>query len=156
MTILVIGSCGVGKTWVMRQLIAEYRLKTKAAVGKVKMRTDGKIAVLGVYTGSVFDGSDKLSMSVSTDFDALKRVKENRGMTFICEGDRFMVSKFITLFNPIVIKIAGDGKKGRSERGSTQSERQIKSIATRVAKIIPTHTANSSGEALEHVKKLVA
>ena len=48
----------------------------------------------------------------------------------------------------MIIKIDGDGKEGRLKRQSTQSERHLKSIATRVSNIKADIVCESSSDAL--------
>ena len=134
-TILIIGNCGVGKTYVMQSLILKKALNEKAKLGQVNMHKSKTVAVLGKYIGDTFDGSDKLSMSVATNFPALKNWANANDMTIVCEGDRFTNKTFISIFHPEIVLIEGDGKEGREKRGSKQTNRQIQSIATRVANI---------------------
>ena len=105
-TILLIGSCGCGKTWVMKELLKIYNTK-KASIGLNVFRIDEikKIVILGVYDGSTYEGSDKLSMAIMAHSDKLKFVQNRNNLTLIAEGDRFTNSTFITKFNPIIIKI---------------------------------------------------
>jgi hypothetical protein len=154
-TILLIGNCGSGKTWCMINLIKKLELNTKARIGKVIFQTDGSVSVLGNYEGSTFQGSDKLSMSVMTDFAILRKMQRKNSMNVICEGDRFMNKKFISMFQPIVIKITDDGENGRSLRGSSQSMRQVKSIKTRVENTPFNKAAKNSSEALEMIMHLL-
>ena len=154
-TILIIGACGSGKTWCIKQIIDCYDVKQKCKIGKVYFVKQNNIAVLGVYNGGAFEGSDKLSMSVSTDFFALKNLQNKLNLKIICEGDRFTNKKFITLFSPTIIKIADNGAEGRKKRNSVQSARQIKSIQTRVNNIKEHYTAENSDRALEIVKRLI-
>ena len=132
MNILIIGNCGVGKTYVMTKLIELLNCNKKNKLGLMNYNTNGNINIVGNYDGSTFQGSDKLSMSVMTDVENyLRNVK---GIN-IFEGDRFMNSKFITKAKPFIFKIKGSGKQGRKLRSSQQTERQIKSISTRVSNI---------------------
>ena len=153
MTILLIGMCGTGKTWVMQQLIDYYLLTIKRKAGKIYYHTDNKIVAIGKYDGSIYQGSDKLSMSVMTDVDAF--LSWNKNSVVIAEGDRFTNSKFIAKSKPIIIKITDDGAVGRLKRNSTQSERHLKSIQTRVSNIISDHNVVNSIEALELIKKII-
>lgn len=154
-TILIVGNCGSGKTWCMAKLIKKLELKTKAKIAKIVFQTDGELAVLGNYDGSVFQGSDKLSMSVATDFAILRKMQISKSMKIVCEGDRFMNSRFINTFDPFVIKITEDGKDGRLKRNSSQSARQIKAIETRVSKIKSHETVINSLEAYDSVMRLL-
>ena len=147
MNILIIGECGVGKTWVMKQLITPQDKRYK--LGKINFHENNMI-IVGKYDDSVFEGSDKLSMSAITDVDRL--FKYAKGKTTVWEGDRFTNSTFIHKAKPIILRIKGNGEQGRVKRGSNQSERQIKSIRTRVNNIKATHEFNNSVECLNHIK----
>lgn len=153
MIILLIGMCGSGKTWVMQELIQHYILSYRKKIGKIYYHTDNNIIVLGKYDGSMYQGSDKLSMSVMTDVDAfIQHTKDN---IIIAEGDRFTNSKFIAKAKPFIIKITDDGVVGRLRRNSTQSERHLKSIQTRVSNIISDANVINSIEALELIKTII-
>lgn len=149
--ILVIGACGSGKTWVMKELIKRFKCIQLGKIGMFLFHRspDGHTMVLGKYDGSTFEGSDKLSMAVMRDLPRFLDVTKSRKGWIICEGDRFTNSTFIEGAKPIVIKIADDGTVGRKKRKSNQTERQIKSIATRVSKIPYKHLVMSSNDALD-------
>jgi len=147
MNILIIGNCGVGKTYVMQQIIEHFTCNQNKNVDQLHYVTNqtqelyknlhnkpstNVINIAGKYDGSTFQGSDRLSMSVMTSVPAF--LNKTQGIN-IFEGDRFTNSKFITLARPFIIKILGNGKAGRLLRGSNQTERQIKSISTRVSNI---------------------
>ncbi len=152
--ILIVGMCGVGKTWLMTQL-----LKGKAAqpkkIGLVLFHETDDYIVVGKYDGSVFQGSDKLSMGVMKDVDRFMRYVESTGKVAIFEGDRFTNSKFIDRADPAIIKITGDGLNGRMQRGSNQTERHLKAISTRVSNIQAHHDSPDSDSALEYLKTLL-
>tara|TARA_R110000787_G_scaffold28601_2_gene77988 strand:+ start:53 stop:559 length:507 start_codon:yes stop_codon:yes gene_type:complete len=148
-TILLVGGCGSGKTWVMKRLIKRFGLKIKAKLGMFVFQTDEKIAVMGNYNGSMFEGSDKLSMAVMRDCSMLKEFQNKRDMTIVCEGDRFTNSTFIKAFDPFIIKIMNDGSEGRQLRGSNQSARHIQAIQTRVDNTIHNYEVLDSLEALK-------
>lgn len=150
---LVIGQCGVGKTWLMKQLITKFGATKKASIGKVKfnLNPDENIYVLGNYDGSMFEGSDKLSMAVAGDFEYFYHfINTIENPIVICEGDRFTNKTFMNLFKPTIVKIEGDGSEGRKIRRSTQSDRQLKSIATRVNNINPTVSFENSQLTLDY------
>lgn len=153
MRILLIGMCGTGKTWVMEQLLQYYILSHRRKVGKIYYHTDNRISVIGKYDGSMFQGTDKLSMSVMTDVDAFLDYETDK--IIIAEGDRFTNSKFIAKANPIIIKITDDGAVGRLKRNSTQTERHLKSINTRVNNIQAHHEVINSTDALNLIKQLI-
>ena len=153
--ILLIGNCGSGKTWVMKQLIKDFELNKKAKVGMVVFQTNDKISVLGNYDGSVFEGSDKLSMAVMSDCDILKKVQNKYNMALVCEGDRFTNSTFINKFRPMIIKITDDGSAGRLKRNSNQTERHLKAIQTRVNNTKHSIEVKDSNEALLTIKRII-
>lgn len=155
-TILLIGACGSGKTWVMTKLLDEYNTK-KASFKLFRFNIDleKKIAILGVYDGKTFQGSDRLSMAIMKDAEEFRKVKEKNNFTIISEGDRFTNKTFIDLFNPIIIKIKDDGSVGRKLRNSNQTERQIKSIQTRVKNINSDYQVQNSNEALQLIKQIL-
>lgn len=153
MNILLVGSCGVGKTWIMKRLIEHYSINRKYKIGKFYFHANDRIAIVGKYDGTTFEGSDRLSMSVITDIDKFLEVVQREFIIF--EGDRFTNSTFIKTANPYIIKITGDGYEGRVLRGSKQTERHIKSIATRVSKIKADAETGNSIHALTLIENLL-
>jgi GTPase SAR1 family protein len=154
--VLLIGSAGVGKTWVMKSLINKFKCERRQKYGKFYFHLSDNLVVVGKYDGTTFEGSDRLSMSVITDLDGFLSITENK--VVILEGDRFTNSKVIAKANPIIVKILGDGLAGRLKRGSNQTERHLKSIATRVSNIPITdrdYVVNNSTEALEIITKII-
>ena len=154
-SILLIGCCGSGKTWVMRQIIKHFNLNKKAKAGLVRFQTNGKLSVLGNYDGSLFEGGDKLSMAVMKDCAMFEKVRSNNGMIVICEGDRFTNKTFIEICKPYIIKLTDDGAKGRLARNSNQSKRHLKSIKTRVDNIKCDQVVSNSLEAFELIKGMI-
>lgn len=152
MNVLIIGECGVGKTWVMKQVLADNKLQP-GKIGKIKFHYNDDIILVGVYDGTTFEGSDRLSMSLNTDLDNFLLWARNK--VVICEGDRFTNSTFITKAEPVIFKIQGDGEAGRKIRGSKQTERHLKSIATRVSNIEAHVTAGDSNEAYWLLQRLI-
>lgn len=149
MIILIVGECGVGKTWVMNQFIAKskgYKL------GMFYFNETDKYIVIGKYDKSTFEGSDRLSMAVMKDLDKMINYINKKNKIALFEGDRFMNKNFIKKANPYIIKIQGDGKGGRLKRGSAQSKRQLKSIKTRVANIKNSIEAINSKDCLKIIK----
>ncbi len=151
MIILIVGECGVGKTWVMSCLLKGQGQKTHK-LGKFLFHETPDYIVVGKYDGSVFQGSDRLSMSVMTDLDMMLRYVHSVDKITVFEGDRFMNKNFIKKATPFIIRILGDGKGGRLKRGSNQTERQLKTIKTRVSNIQNNIEAANSNECLEIIK----
>lgn len=153
--ILLIGACGSGKTWVMRNIINDYNLKISGKYGLIKFKTNEKICVGGKYDGSMFEGSDKLSMAISKDFLKFFNFLKAKKWKIICEGDRFTNSKFIKIFQPLIIKIKDNGKSGRLKRKSKQSERHLKCIQTRVNNLIADKEVENSNDAFSLIKEIL-
>lgn len=150
--ILIIGDCGVGKTYTMQQTIKTFNCNEEQKIGLINYNTNGFINVTGRYDGSTFQGSDKLSMSVMT---SLSQFLDSTSGVNIYEGDRFMNKNFIAAAEPYIIKIKGNGLKGRSLRGSNQSQRQIKSIQTRVSNIKYDFSFGDSAALFVYLKTLL-
>tara|TARA_Y100000389_G_C17443586_1_gene510171 strand:+ start:973 stop:1560 length:588 start_codon:yes stop_codon:yes gene_type:complete len=172
MNILIIGNCGVGKTYIMTELLKHFKCEQSKQVEQVHYNTNdskvlykymnepkpetrhlrNQINIIGKYDGSTFQGSDRLSMSVMTSVD--KYLATEQGVN-IFEGDRFTNGKFIAKAKPYIIKILGNGKEGREKRGSQQTDRQIKSISTRVSNIEADAEVDSSELVLIALKKIL-
>jgi hypothetical protein len=154
---LVIGACGSGKTWIMEQIVKHYKLDMPGKVGMFYYHRNYKLMCLGKYDGSTFQGSDKLSMAIMRDVPEFKKYIAKNNMVVVCEGDRFMNDTFIKAMRPNIniIAILDDGAKGRKKRKSTQTERQIKSIQTRVSKLVGSakYQCVDSTEALRVLKE---
>tara|TARA_R100000734_G_scaffold19153_1_gene18686 strand:+ start:13610 stop:14086 length:477 start_codon:yes stop_codon:yes gene_type:complete len=151
--ILVIGNCGSGKTWVMRQVKGDGRGHKK--LGKFVFHENDKCIIVGKYAGHVFDGSDRLSMSVMTDLDHMIEYIRSRDKITFFEGDRFMNKTFIKKCHPFIIKILDSGKDGRNNRGSNQTDRQIKAIQTRVSKISADKEVLDSNKCLALINRII-
>ena len=151
--ILIVGVPGTGKTWVMKELIKLYGCITLQKLKKFWWHTNKDVYVVGKYDGSMFEGSDRLSMSIMTDLDSFLAHTQNKITIF--EGDRFMNSTFIGKAEPIIIKVLGDGKEGRDKRGSEQTETHLKRMTTRVNNVTANYDVKDSGEALSLVNKLI-
>jgi hypothetical protein len=149
MIILVIGECGVGKTWVLKQLIKNSK---GFKLGLNYFNETDKNIVVGKYDNSTFEGSDKLSMAVMKDLDKMLVYINKVNKTAIFEGDRFMNTNFIKKAKPYIIKIKGDGKGGRLKRVSQQTERQLKTIKTRVKNIKADKEVENSNECLNIIQ----
>lgn len=131
--ILITGNCGVGKTYVLKKLIQCLKLTKQNRIGLLNYLECSKYIVTGKYLDDVFDGSDKLAMNVMSSVDEFLQI--NKGKIIFYEGDRFTNNKFIVKAKPFIIKILGDGKVGREQRNSNQTQRHLKSIQTRVGNI---------------------
>lgn len=154
MNILVVGMCGVGKTWVMKQLLTPHHAPKKMKL--MRWKEDGKTAIAGVYDGRQFEGTDGLSMAVSKEFQYWNDYLKKNNLHGIMEGDRFMNASSLKVFQPHIIKIQGDGKQGRQKRGSAQTESHLKRIQTRVDRVKANEVVMNSEEALLRIKQLTS
>ena len=137
----------------MRQLKGEGKGHKK--LGKFVFHQNDKSIIVGKYAGHTFDGSDRLSMSVMTDLDFMIEYIKSQNKTALFEGDRFMNQTFINKCKPYIIKILGSGEDGRDKRGSSQSDRQIKAIQTRVANIKANREVSDSSKCLSLIKTII-
>ena len=151
--ILLIGNCGSGKTWVMKTIIETFKVEKGYKIGKFYYLGNDVLSVIGKYDNSKFEGSDRLSMAVLTDLSPF--LEYNKDKIIIAEGDRFTNSTYITKANPIIVKILDDGFSGRLKRNSTQTDRHIKSITTRVKNIKAHYEVSNSNEAYDLITKLI-
>lgn len=149
--VLIIGACGTGKTWVMKQIISASNKWQGFKAGKFKWKENSLVAVVGDYDGTVYEGSDRLSMAVMGDFDKVKRHLFKLGKIVFFEGDRFTNSTLISKCNPLILKISGTGEDGRKKRGTDQTERHLKSIQTRVNNIHADYIFENSNECLKFI-----
>src|SRR6202000_2355220 len=95
--ILITGAPGTGKTWVMQKLIEHYQINKNVysyGTGQYKYLKQNGVIIIGVYDGSKFQGSDKLSMSIMQSNKLIEPIFKSVDAVF-CEGDRFTTSTFI-------------------------------------------------------------
>jgi hypothetical protein len=153
---LIIGGCGTGKTWIMKQLIKDFQINESRKEGLYHYSINQKyyVVVLGKYDGTMFEGSDRLAMNIMADNE--KMVDVFSKYCVIAEGDRFTNSTYIAAFKPIILRIKGDGAEGRAKRNSQQTERHTKAIATRVNNILPHFEFANSQECLNFVENELA
>jgi hypothetical protein len=134
-----------------------FELDKLGKVGKIRFHYKDDVVLGGVYDGSLFQGSDKLSMAIMNDIEQFLSYTKNKCL--IVEGDRFTNKTFIEHANPLIIRIKGSGEAGRKKRRSKQTDRQIKSIATRVTNIVDSYNrvieVNDSNECLSEIVKHV-
>ena len=151
--LLIIGQCGSGKTWVMRQLIEIYQAKITEKCGLFCYHRNQSNIIVGKYDGSMFQGSDRLSMALMKDAGLFAR--SSASYNVIGEGDRLTNKTYISRLKPKIIRIMDDGARGREARGSRQTARHIQAIATRVANIQSDYDVPDSQAALAAVIELL-
>lgn len=120
--------------------------------------------LLGIYNGALFQGTDKLSMTVAVDlYEFAGRVGESR---ILFEGDRLFSAKVLKTLEEAgsqVIKIVlttTNQAERIVERGSVQTEQFKKAKATKIANMLRddlsiTVMPNETQSDLEAIKKLI-
>ena len=152
--VLLIGNPGTGKTWTMLSLIKQFKCVKRQRYGSIYFHASDDVVVAGKYDGSMFQGTDRLSMAVMKDYD--KFISIMAGKYVILEGDRFMNNKVIVhSCAPFIIKITGDGADGRKHRGSKQTEQHLKRMATRNNNITAHMEVAGSEEALNYISAII-
>ena len=151
--VLLIGSPGSGKTWVMKAIIKQRKCLKRQKIGLFCWNANDDILVLGKYDGTMYEGSDRLSMAIMKDLDVFLGYASDKNV--ICEGDRFMNNTYISKVKPTIIRILDDGAGGRLKRGSNQTTRQIKTMNTRVSNVNADILVNDSLEALKVINNII-
>lgn len=166
-TFALLGYPGAGKTWVIsnmiQALLADGYKHQHRKIGLVEYEDFGGLRIMGNYDGSTFQGTDRLSMAVSVDFDRFFDNSDEAGAKFVlAEGDRINNMTFFKAASKHGtyerIKIQPDTYekllKQREQRGHTFDQRFLKSIASKVDKHTFDHTFNSD-RALEYLHRYI-
>jgi ABC-type dipeptide/oligopeptide/nickel transport system ATPase component len=151
-TILIVGNCGSGKTWVMKQLLTELNADRAVKRGLWHYRTDhDRVGIIGKYEGHMYDGSDRLSMALMKEALDFREHQRQQGLTMIGEGDRLMNKTFLKVFRPTIIKITDNGTQGRKLRKSNQSAQHLQRVQSRVNSFPHHYLVSNSFSALSCV-----
>lgn len=146
--ILLAGIPGTGKTTIAKKLIMETggfsAFEKQEPEQLVNCVVNGNFFIVGKYDDSdeVFQGTDKLSMAVSPNFQ--KWVSEKKPQQLFIEGDRLVGNKTIDFLiesgydtKVIVVTVSDKTRLQRyKDRGSEQPESFIKSKMTKVGNIL--------------------
>lgn len=109
--------------------------------GKCRGIENGAYKMLGVFDGSTFEGTDKLSMTVIGDaIDYVKKLQEDkdRHVVFV-EGDRLFNYRFLseTRARLLLIDASEQVLKARHiERGDTQTDTFLRSRRSKVENFV--------------------
>jgi dephospho-CoA kinase len=128
-----------GKTTILKKVKANYTL-TPFKYGKVygECNLDNRLYFIGVFDGSTFEGTDRLSMAVQPDF--IKLLNYIEGGVVIFEGDRLFNQSLFNLnynFIKVVIKATDETLQQRHKRRrDSQSPFFIKSKRTKIKNIL--------------------
>lgn len=147
--VLLAGIPGTGKTTIAKKFIEmtggfdSYESIEPIQLVNCIYNAEKDITVVGKYDNSdeVFQGTDRLSMAVSPNFQ--KWVSEKKPQNLFIEGDRLVGNKTIDFLleqgyqlEVLIIEASESIRKERyAQRGSDQSEQFIKSKATKVSNI---------------------
>lgn len=137
------GEPATGKTTLMKEIIKNLDKPSNLRFGLVSghVSTSQNIAVMGIYDGKgKFDGTDRLSMAVNSDFIAYANMMKRN---IIFEGDRlFSLNNLIHLntrydLRLIILTQTEETLHQRHlDRGDTQSEKFLKGRKTKIANIL--------------------
>ena len=136
--IFVAGVPATGKTTLFKRIReALFDNYTEFKDGKVRGIENGQYKMLGVFDGSTFEGTDRLSMTVIGDaIDYIKRLEQQPGRKVVfVEGDRLFNFRFLqeTMASLILLDAAPDVLAQRhKERGDNQTETFLQSRRTKV------------------------
>lgn len=116
-----------------------FDIATEFKCGKVRgiETPDGHYKMLGVFDGSTFEGTDKLSMTVIGDaIDYIKRLDSDgeRHVVFV-EGDRLFNYRFMSETRARLLLIDANEQVLRArhtERGDTQTDTFLRSRRSKV------------------------
>ena len=138
--IIAIGGVpAVGKTTLIKKIKENYTTKP-FKYGLVRGEYDKVKGVyfIGVYDGSTFEGSDKLSMAVNKDF--IKFLLWNPNGVVVFEGDRLFNGSLFDLdfhFDIYVLTASKETLNDRhTSRGDNQSETFLKGKETKIKNIL--------------------
>lgn len=124
-----------GKSTLFRRLRKEFFTESKEfSHGLLRGIQSGNLFMLGVFDGSTFEGTDRLSMSVINDaLDWFKH--QNESALVLVEGDRLFNERFLSETGANVVLIDAHPSVLASRhrlRGDNQTERFLRSRRTKV------------------------
>jgi len=130
-----------GKTTLMRRIREQLGEMTLEQHGLLRYEDYPNHVILGIYAGELFDGTDKLSMAVTSD--AVTFLRDNK-KTVLVEGDRLFTKKFLdsakALNYKVVINILEVGDSAEiarrfAQRGAMQDIKFLKGRFTKIENI---------------------
>lgn len=150
------GEPACGKTTLMRMLKSKYDT-SPFKYGKVKGEYDvlNNVFFIGVFDGSTFEGTDKLSMAVQPDFEDFLENYATGVVVF--EGDRLFTPSLFEKFlcEIFILTTENDLLDVRHKRRKdNQSETFLKGRKTKITNIMASHACcllpNNDFEQMEY------
>lgn len=139
--IAMAGEPAVGKTTIfkgLRERMPQVRKKFKFGLVRGLSNEDMSTLIIGVYDGSTFEGSDKLSMGVQPDFVKLLKKMQDRDVTIYLEGDRLTNASLFRQFPAEGILVRADEDivdQRHKKRNDSQQDKFIKAKRTKVSNL---------------------
>lgn len=146
--VILAGEPATGKSTIMRRILPANKKRFK--YGKVHGYMSGVTCYLGLYEGGVFDGTDRLAMSVQPHAKKLvqKLVKSDKCSCIVFEGDRLFNDKFLSFLSSVadiklfVIYASEETLHRRhKERKDNQSEVWLKGRKTKIDRLAEKYNA---------------
>lgn len=151
------GEPGTGKTELMRQMMRDFTL-TPFNYGNLRGMYDEykKVYFIGVYDGSIFDGTERLSIKANADF--VKFLNYADGIV-VFEGDRLFTHKTLSLDYPfikVVLTASNDVKETRLQlKRNNLTQGFIQRKTSKLHNIIKAHPdvliLNNDGDNTENI-----
>ena len=154
------GEPGTGKTKLVKDIMNDFTL-TPFSYGYVKGLYDEykKVYFIGVFDGSIFDGTDRLSRKAITDFTKFLDYADG---IVVFEGDTLFNNKLLLMNYPfikLVLTASNEVKGIRLQlKGNNQAEGYINKKITKLNNIIKGHPdiviLNNDGDNTENINKI--
>jgi len=154
------GEPGTGKTKLMKDIMNDFTL-TPFSYGYVKGLYDEykKVYFIGVFDGSIFDGTDRLSRKAITDFTKFLDYADG---IVVFEGDTLFNNKLLLMNYPFIKLVLTASNEVRGIRlqlkGNNQPQGYINKKITKLNNIIKGHPdiviLNNDGDNTENINKI--
>lgn len=154
------GEPGTGKTKLVKDIMNDFTL-TPFSYGYVKGLYDEykKVYFIGVFDGSIFDGTDRLSRKAITDFTKFLDYADG---IVVFEGDTLFNNKLLLMNYPFIKLVLTASNEVRGIRlqlkGNNQPQGYINKKITKLNNIIKGHPdiviLNNDGDNTENINKI--
>lgn len=143
--IYIAGVPASGKSTLFKELRDKFfATPSEFKEGKCRGLQSENYRMLGVFDGSLFEGTDKLSMTVIDDAIAYINRLRNAPEKYVVfvEGDRLFNQRFIVETRALLLLIDANEavlKQRHLQRGDTQTDTFLRSRRTKVENFITKH-----------------